>query len=50
MCEAVAPNHFEVDDEAEVTLLVEEVTEKDRALIEEAVRACPALALRLEEA
>ncbi len=49
MCESVAPDHFEVGDDGELNILDPTPGEDQRALIEEAVAACPTGALRLEE-
>jgi ferredoxin len=47
ICESVAPDHFEIDDDGELVVLRAEVRDGERALLEEAVRACPTGALRL---
>lgn len=49
ICESVAPDYFEVDDDGALILTRETVGDTDRADVEEAVRACPALALSIEE-
>lgn len=48
MCEEVAPEVFEVNDDGALVLLVPEPPESARALVVEAVAACPTGALRLE--
>lgn len=48
MCESVAPEFFEVGDDGALTLLNPEPPIDKRALMEEAVAACPTAALRLE--
>ena len=48
MCESVAPEFFEVGDDGALALLRDEAGEEQRALLEEAVAACPTAALRLE--
>jgi ferredoxin len=48
MCEAVAPDFFEVGDDGALSVLQSEAAEDSRALLEEAVAACPTAALRLE--
>lgn len=48
MCESVAPDFFEVGDDGALALLQSEGSEDRRALLEEAVAACPTAALRLE--
>jgi ferredoxin len=47
ICESVAPDHFEIDDDGELVLLRDDVTDEERATIEDAVRQCPTGALRL---
>lgn len=49
MCESVAPDFFEVGDDGELTILDPAPPEDRRALIEEAVDACPTGALSIEE-
>lgn len=49
MCEAVAPDLFEVGDDGALHLLVVEPTEDRRADVEEAVAACPTGALSIAE-
>jgi ferredoxin len=48
MCESVAPAFFEVGDDGALALLRTDGDEGERALLEEAVAACPTAALRLE--
>ncbi|WGX96977.1 ferredoxin [Nocardioides sp. L-11A] len=49
MCEAMANDYFEVDeDEDKVVILDEAPPEDDRAHVYAAVQACPVLALTLE--
>jgi ferredoxin len=47
ICESVAPDHFEIDDDGELVVLRDDVTDDERATIEDAVRQCPTGALRL---
>lgn len=47
MCEAVAPDLFEVGDDGALTVLDPAPGEEQRALVEQAVAACPTGALRL---
>jgi ferredoxin len=47
ICESVAPDHFEIDDDGELVVLRYDVTDEERATIEDAVRQCPTGALRL---
>lgn len=49
MCESVSPDHFEVGDDGSLKILNPSPSEDDRALVEEAVAACPTAALRIEE-
>ena len=48
MCESIAPEHFEVGDDGALVLLDSTPDESLRALIQEAVAACPTAALRIE--
>ncbi|MDQ6523824.1 ferredoxin [Nocardioides sp. LHD-245] len=49
MCESMANDYFEVDEDEElVSVLVENPPEADRAHVYAAVQACPVLALTLE--
>ncbi|MEU8413484.1 ferredoxin [Amycolatopsis sp. WAC 04182] len=48
ICESLAPDHFEIDDNGDLVLL-DEVAEGDAlAEVEAAVSGCPTEALRLE--
>jgi ferredoxin len=47
MCEAMAHEYFEVDDDDTMTVLDETPPEADRAKVHAAVEACPVLALTL---
>lgn len=49
MCESVAPDFFEVGEDGELNLLEVNPPEDQRALIEEAVAACPTAALGIED-
>ncbi len=49
MCESVAPAFFEVGDDGGLALLRTEGAPSDRALLEDAVAACPTAALSLED-
>ncbi len=49
MCEAVAPEVFEVGDDGALLVLRPDVPEGDRALLEQAVAACPTGALSLQD-
>lgn len=47
LCEAAAPDHFEVGDDGKLVLLDDTFTEAQRREVEEAIRACPTAALRV---
>ena len=47
MCEAMAHEYFELDDDDVMHVLDESPPESDRATVHAAVQACPALALTL---
>jgi len=47
ICESVAPDHFEIDDDGELVVLRDDVTDDERGTLEDAVRQCPTGALRL---
>jgi len=49
MCESVAPDYFEVGDDGALDILDATPPEDQRALIEEAVAACPTGSLSIEE-
>ena len=49
MCEALAPDVFEVDDDDNLQILHEEVTDENRTRVEQAVAACPKAALSIVE-
>ncbi|MBN9735609.1 MULTISPECIES: ferredoxin [unclassified Pseudonocardia] len=49
LCESLAPEFFEVQDDGSLTLLQSEAGEDQRAELEEAVRSCPTEALSIEE-
>lgn len=48
MCEAMAHEYFELDDDEQLVVLNENPPESDRAKVHAAVQSCPALALTLE--
>lgn len=48
MCEAMAHEFFEVDDDGNMVVLVDSPAEHHRRELTAAVNACPVLALRLE--
>jgi ferredoxin len=49
VCMAVAPEVFEVDDDDNLNLLLEEPPEELRPKVEEAVRRCPKQALSIQD-
>ncbi len=49
LCESIAPDFFEVQDDGSLELLQAEGDESRRSELEEAVRSCPTEALRLED-
>ena len=49
MCEAMAHEYFEVDDDEIMTVLNESPPESERDKVHAAVQACPVLALTLQD-
>lgn len=49
LCEAIAPETFQVDDDDNLQLLDDRVTDENRARIEQAVASCPKSALSIVE-
>jgi len=49
MCEALAPDHFEVDDDDFLQILDDTVTEKNQSNVEQAVASCPKSAISIVE-
>ncbi len=49
MCEALAPDHFQVDDDDYLQILQEDVTEEHLSNVEQAVASCPKSAISLVE-
>ena len=49
LCEAMAPQVFELDDDDYLHLKTEQTTDDNRADVERAVAACPRAAIRLED-
>lgn len=49
ICESVSPDHFEVDDDGELTVLREDVGPEELDIVREAVAGCPTEALSLDE-
>jgi ferredoxin len=49
LCESIAPDFFEVQEDGSLELLASEASEEHRSELEEAVRSCPTEALSLED-
>jgi ferredoxin len=49
MCEAMAHEYFELDDDEVLTVLDESPPESERDKVHAAVQSCPALALSLQD-
>ncbi len=49
LCEALAPQNFEVDDDDFLQILDENVTDENRDAVQQAVAACPKSAISLVE-
>lgn len=47
ICEALAPEYFEINDDGELDVLQHEVAEADLPAVQEAVAGCPTEALKL---
>ena len=47
LCESLAPHHFEINDEGELVVLDEDVSEADLDEVQEACNGCPTEALQL---
>ena len=47
ICAGLAPDVFEVDDDDYLQILTDEVTDENRARVEQAVAACPKAALSI---
>ncbi len=50
MCEALAPSHFQIDDDDYLQVLEENVSDEDLATVEQAVASCPKSALSIIDA
>jgi len=48
ICESMAPDIFEVNDDGALVLLKEDITDDELQAVEEAVSGCPTEALRIE--
>jgi len=49
MCEALSPEHFQIDDDDFLQILDESVTDDDLPVVEQAVAACPKAAISIVE-
>jgi ferredoxin len=49
LCEAIAPDHFQIDDNDYLQIVDETVTDENQALIEQAVASCPKSAISIVE-
>jgi len=49
MCEALAPDNFQLDDDDFLQVLDDEVTDENRDNVERAVASCPRAAISLVE-
>jgi ferredoxin len=49
LCEAIAPETFQIDDEDNLQLLDDRVTDENLARIEQAVASCPKSAISIVE-
>jgi ferredoxin len=49
ICMGMAPDVFEVDDDDYLNLLTDEVSEDQRDLMEQVVRACPKRAISIKD-
>ena len=50
MCEALAPDHYQIDDDDNLQVLDDTVTPENEALIEQTVASCPKSAISIVEA
>lgn len=48
ICESLAPEHFEVNEDGDLVLLKETVGDDELQAVEEAVAGCPTEALRID--
>ena len=49
LCEALAPQNFEIDDDDFLQIIDENVTDENRDAVQQAVAACPKSAISLVE-
>ena len=48
ICESLAPEHFEIDEDGELLVLQQDVNSESLEEVEAAIAACPTEALRLQ--
>ncbi|MFE9322398.1 ferredoxin [Nocardia sp. NPDC052278] len=49
VCESIAPNCFEVTEDGDLEVLIEDIADGDLEMIEQAVVGCPTFALSIEK-
>lgn len=49
LCEALAPQNFEIDDDDFLQIIDENVTDENRDAVQQAIAACPKSAISLVE-
>lgn len=49
LCQAIAPDHFQIDNDDYLQIIDETVTDENQALIEQAVASCPKSAISIVE-
>ena len=49
MCEALSPEHFQIDDDDFLQILDDKVTDENQAQVEQAVASCPKSAISIVE-
>ncbi|MFL6022219.1 MAG: ferredoxin [Marmoricola sp.] len=49
LCEALAPQNFEIDDDDFLQIIEENVTDENRDAVQQAISACPKSAISLVE-
>jgi ferredoxin len=49
LCESFAPDTFQLDDDDNLNILDDQVTDANKAYVQQAVAACPKAALSLKE-
>jgi ferredoxin len=49
ICESLAADHFEVDDDGDLVVLKDTVSDQERSVIDEAIAGCPNVALSLSD-